>query len=479
MDGMDGRTTSHFATQPAAAAAAGTATALPNIEGLKIWFATYGCQMNFLDSELALGALGDNGCKKATSEEDADVILFNTCSVRQQAEDRVASNVGRLKARCKREPGLVVGLIGCMAQRDGQGLLDRFPHLKLVAGTREFQRLPELLSQLRGNPTQRVLAVGTDQPVVFNRRPSLRPEWWRAQVTVMRGCDHHCTFCIVPTVRGPEQDVPAETIIEECKMLVDDGVKEITLLGQNVDSWGRRLPDRRKAELGELLHDLDRELHPRGLERLYFITSHPSDFRQPLIDAMRDCPTVCEYLHLPVQSGSTPLLRAMRRGYTREQYLELMQRCREAVPDICIATDWIVGFPGETDDDFSQSLSLLEEVGFTQSFVFRYSVRPGTRAAERLEDDVPDDVKRERNQLMLAAQERSSARLNAARHGTMVEAMCEGASKRDAARMAGRTRGHQIVVWPGTAREFPEGELVKLRVVDSTPLVLVGEPVGE
>lgn len=444
------------------------------LTGLRIHFATFGCQMNFLDSELALGALLDHGCLPADTEDDADVVIFNTCSVRQHAEDRVASRVGQLQFRARREPDFVVGMIGCMAQRDGKALLNRFPHLRFVAGTRAFQNLPQLLMQLRDQPAQQLLALDTEQIVNFNRRVALRPEWYRAQITVMRGCDHHCTFCIVPTVRGREQDVEPELILEEARRLVDDGVREITLLGQNVDSYGRRLEPRFKKSLADLLAEMDRDLGPRGLQRIFFITSHPSDLRLDLLHAMRDCPTVCEYLHLPVQSGSTRVLRDMRRGYSREKYLEVIAQVRSIVPDACIATDWILGFPGETDDDFAQSLSLLEEVGFTQSFIFKYSPRPGTRSAEKMVDDVPDAVKKSRNAALLAAQEDRARRLNQARIGSTVEVICEGVSKKDQTRYVGRTRGHQLAVWPANG-ECAVGDIVKLRVVDATALTLIAD----
>ncbi len=446
-----------------------------SLAGLKVHVATYGCQMNVLDSELVVGGLVDAGSLPVESADEADVVLYNTCSVRQHAEDRVASQLGRMQHRCRREPNLIVGIIGCQAQRDGADLLRRFPHVRLVAGTRMFHRIPELVSTLQAQPEQRLIADNTDESVQFRRRVKIRPQWYKAQITVMRGCDHTCTYCIVPAVRGREVDVPAAEVLEEAKALVDDGVKELMLLGQNVDSWGRRLEP--KQNFGDLLALLDKELQPHGLERLFFITSHPSDLKMRILEAMRDCPTVCEYLHLPAQSGSSRQLRLMRRGYTREKYVEIVQKAREYVPSVSIASDFIVGFPGETEEDFEQSKTLIEEVGFTQSFIFKYSPRPGTRASEGMEDDVPEAEKKRRNNELIEVQLATQERLNQAKVGTVQQVLCEGPTKRDASRLGGRDRNHQMVVWPDDGDTHP-GELVWIHVDEATQLTLKGQRVA-
>jgi tRNA-2-methylthio-N6-dimethylallyladenosine synthase len=446
------------------------------LAGLRVHFETFGCQMNQLDSEVALGSLIDHGCQPAADADDADVILFNTCAVRQHSEDRVASRIGALKHAARERPELIIGMIGCQAQRDGEDLLRRFPHLRVVAGTRSFMRLPQLLRKAIDAPDEQLMDLDTELDVQFNRRVGVRPDPFRAQITIQRGCDHRCTYCIVPATRGRQVDVEPEQILDEAKRLVDDGVIDITLLGQNVDSYGRRLSPRFRSSLADLLYEMDRDLGPRGLRRVFFVTSHPSDLHFEVIEAMRDCETVCEYLHLPAQSGSDSQLRAMRRGYTFDKYIEIVERARSIVPGLSIASDFIVGFPGETDADFAKSVELVERVGFSQAYIFKYSPRPTTRSAEVMTDDVPIAVKKHRNNHLLAVQKANVHKQLLSRIGTTIPVLCEGTSKRDAGRLHGRTPGHQIVVWPDDGT--PVGRIVPVRIVDATQIVMVGERPG-
>lgn len=437
----------------------------------RVYFSTYGCQMNFLDSELAMDKLRKRGYLATPSMDDADVILFNTCAVRDHAEQKVLSHVGRLKPEMRHRPGLIVGVMGCQAQRDGENLLQKLPHVRLVVGTRAFPRLPEFIAELREDPRRRILALDMAEPVSFDRDITNRPDRHKAYLAIMRGCDHTCSYCIVPSTRGREQYRKPFDILEDGKRLVDDGVSEITLLGQNVNSYGRKT-DFRHHDLLELL---DRELHPRGLRRLLFITNHPRDLDTRVLDVMRDGPSLCPYLHLPVQSGSDRVLRAMKRGYTRERYLSVMAEARARVPEIGIATDFIVGFPTESDAEFEESLSLQDDVRFQGAFVFKYSPRPGTKSADEMEDDVPDAVKKERNQRMLARQRAHQLELNRARIGQIHEVFGDGPSKHDPTKQVGRTRQHQIVAWADT--QDRTGQYLQLRITNCTDLTLFAEPV--
>jgi tRNA-2-methylthio-N6-dimethylallyladenosine synthase len=420
-----------------------------------VFVEVFGCQMNKLDAELMASSLLDRGYAMTDRIDRAGVVLYVTCAVRQHAEDRVYSKIGRLRLRKERNPGLVVGLVGCIAQRDGPALLKRFPQLDIVCGTGEFLRIPDLIEEVR-----------------FRRDRNLGPLPAQAFVSVMRGCDQKCTFCVVPTTRGPEASRPVAEVVDEVRALVDRGVVEVTLLGQTVNSYGKGLAPGRGIGLHTLLAGLD---PIPGLERIRFITSHPRFMGASLIAAMADLEKVCEYLHLPVQSGSDRILRRMARGHTAARYRETIDRCRERIPGFTVATDFIVGFPGETDEDFEATRRLMEDIRFQGSFVFKYSPRPGTRAAEKMEDDVPERVKRERNAALLGAQERISGELNAARVGSVEEVLVEGVSKNDPSRLTGRTRGNSIVVFPGAPSDGLEGKLADVKIVASTPLTLIGE----
>ncbi|MFO7898401.1 MAG: tRNA (N6-isopentenyl adenosine(37)-C2)-methylthiotransferase MiaB [Planctomycetota bacterium] len=436
----------------------------PQRDPRQVCFITFGCQMNKLDSELAAGRFHQLGITTTPDPDRAGTIVINTCSVRKHAEDRALSNLGRFQAAKRRSPRLVLALMGCLAQKEGKRLLDRFPYLDVVCGTRQFTELPRLVARARREGER--LAATDETPVSIERKPGLRPDRFRAFVSIMRGCDSFCSYCVVPYVRGRETSRPPDEVEAEARRLVGDGCVEITLLGQNVDAYRHGGTD-----LAGLLERLD---GVAGLERLRFVTSHPKDISPRLLEAVAGLPSACEHLHMPAQSGSDRVLRAMNRGYTAGRYRELVAAARETVPGVEIASDFIVGFPGETDTDFEATVSLVRDCGFNQCFIFKYSPRPGTRAAA-MEDDVPTPVKKERNQALLAVQEAVGARRNRAKEGQTVEVLVEGPSKRDASRLSGRTRGNDIVVFPAPEESAPAaGERVAVRITDSTPLTLMG-----
>ena len=368
--------------------------------GPKVLIEVFGCQMNKLDAELTVGALRRAGYDFTDRDEEAAAILMVTCSIRDQAENRVHSHLGELALRKQLEPDLAVGVLGCMASREGQALLKRWPALDFVLGTRDFPQVARVLDEVRADRT-RIVAVDGDDKVSEERDIAVRPHKSRAFVTVMRGCDKRCTYCVVPKTRGNEVSRPMAEIFTEVQALVADGVKEITLLGQTVNAWGRG----EGRSLGELLaafEDLD------GLDRVRFITSHPEEMDDELIQAMASCTKAGLFLHLPPQSGSDAVLRRMARGYTADRYRQIIEQLRDAIPGVAIGADIIVGFCGETDEDFEATYRLMEDVRFSQAFLFRYSPRPDTPAFSHLVDDVPDQVKRERLARLMDLQQRQS-----------------------------------------------------------------------
>ena len=451
-------------------------------EGPSFHIVTFGCQMNKLDSELAAAELVARGYRSVDDPGRADVVLYYTCSVREHAENRVLSHLGSWRRRAEDDPRFVLGVLGCMAQRLGGELVRKFPYVKLVCGSRAFLRVPGHLEAIRAGEGP-IVDVGMDA-FTQCRRPALRPRRHSAYVSIMRGCDNYCAYCIVPYVRGREVSRPVEEVAGEVERLCEDGAAEITLLGQNVDSYGKGLtPPSRLSDL------LRRVAGTPGLRRLRFVTNHPRDVGDDLLRAVADLEPVCEHLHVPAQSGSSAVLARMRRGYTRERYLEIVESARRVVPGVEIASDFLVGFPGETDEDFEQTLSLMEEVRFQQSFIFKYSPRPGTLAA-RWPDDVPEAVKRERNQRLLEAQQRIDTERRGALVGTVAEVMVEGANPadREGRRLSGRTRGNDIVFFSqpalgaessaeenARAAEDMAGSVLSVRITGSTALTLFGE----
>ena len=433
----------------------------------KVFIHAFGCQMNKLDAELALGALRRAGYEEAATPEEADVLLYNTCSVRAHAEERVYSNVGKLKSLKRRNPRLIIGILGCMAQKEGAKIFERLPHVDLVCGTREFPRIAELIEVARRR-ARHLLACNEDVPVSEAREISVRPNRRQAFLGIMRGCDNYCAYCVVPFVRGPEISRPIEEVVDEARRLADDGCREITLLGQNVNSYGKSFIPSRNA-LADLLARLDKIT---GLARVRFVTSHPKDMSREILEAVRDLPTVCEHLHMPAQSGSGRVLAAMNRRYTARGYRDLVALARELVPGIAVASDFIVGFPGETEAEFDETAALVRDLRFQNSFIFKYSTRPGTAAA-KLADDVPWEEKRRRNIALLEIQAAVNLEENRKYIGQEVEVLVEGPSHRDASRLTGRfgPTGSSSSRGPKTLA----GELLRVRIESATALTLAGK----
>ncbi len=436
--------------------------------GPKVLLEVFGCQMNKLDAELMATALRRGGYDFTDRDEEADAVMLVTCSIRDQAEHRVHSHLGELAQLKQRRPELAVGVLGCMAQREGDALLKRWPSLDFVAGTRDFPAVADILDEVRADHT-RVLAIEGAPDVRTPRDPALRPHKARAFVSVMRGCHKRCTYCVVPKTRGDEVSRPMDDILTECRALVDDGVQELTLLGQTVNGWGRR-EGRSLGDLLAALQEMD------GLQRVRFITSHPEEMDDALIEAMAACPKAGLFLHLPPQSGSDAVLRRMARGYTVARYLQIVEQLRARVPGIELGGDIIAGFCGETEDDHQATLALLDAVRFSQAYIFRYSPRPGTPAWGRLDDDVPDEVKRRRLAELLTRQNEIMLERHRGMLGSVHEVLVEGASRRDATRLFGRTLAFDRIVFPGEP-EWVDA-LVSVQVNDATALTLSGERVA-
>lgn len=431
-----------------------------------VFFETFGCQMNKLDAELSLGLLQEEGYKIVDKIDEADVILFNTCSVRQHAEDKVYSHLGALKTLKKEHPEVIVGVLGCMAQKDGEGIFKRMPHVDLVCGTRMFSQLPELILKIR-NHGSHILAIDEDQIINIKRAVTYRPNINQSFVTIIRGCDTFCSYCIVPYVRGREISRTIGDIKEEVQALILNGCKEVTLLGQNINSYGKDLPG--SVTLGDLLSELN---GLDGLDRIKFVTSHPADVTREFIRTISCLEKVCKHLHMPAQSGSDQMLRGMRRGYTSGYYRELIHFARELIPQLTVVSDFIVGFPGETEEDFQETVRLMEDIRFQNCFIFKYSPRTGTKASE-LKDDIPDEVKRSRNLMLLGLQKRISLEENRKMIGNQVQVLVEGTSKSDPNRVSGRTRQNHIVVFNSSLNLV--GKLVDVVIHEVTDLTLYGE----
>lgn len=458
----------------------------------KLYLETVGCQMNVLDSELVVGSLRRQGYELVHQAADADVILFNTCSVRQHAEDKIYSALGRLRGHKRRHPGKILGVLGCMAQKDQDLIRRRAPHVDIVCGTGQLAQLPELIAEVeRTGAPQTALSLsrheGSRHVVEQSfesydplRDPSMRPSPFQAYVRIMIGCDKFCTYCIVPSVRGPEQSRHPEQLAAEVRQLAQEGCKEVTLLGQTVNSYKYDLGDGRRVRLSDLLariHDT------AGVERIKFITNFPRDMSDDLLDAVRDLPKVCAYLHVPAQSGCDEVLKRMKRMYTVEQYREMLHRCRERVPGVAISSDFIVGFCGETEASFERTCALVRDARFKNSFIFKYSPRPGTKGHELYADDVPEPVKKRRNNDLLAIQNRNSLADHLTHVGQTVEVLVEGPSKTAIKRgddtgpvqLTGRTRTDHIAVFDGNSRLI--GKTVQVEIREATSFTLFGQVV--
>jgi tRNA-2-methylthio-N6-dimethylallyladenosine synthase len=478
---------------------------------MKLYIETVGCQMNELDSELVVASLRKDGYELTTSAGEADTILFNTCSVRQHAEDKIYSALGRLKNAKREHPGKVIGVLGCMAQKDQSLIFKRAPYVDLVVGPGQLHQVPALVREIREQGTQRTQRLevslgrkdGSRTQIERShesfdplRDPAMRPTPYQAYVRIMIGCDKFCTYCIVPSVRGPEQSRSPHDILAESRQLASEGCREITLLGQTVNSYRYPEGDRtwRLSDLLASLHEIEE------IQRIKFVTNYPKDMTNDLLAAVRDLPKVSKYLHVPVQSGSNAVLQRMKRGYTVDEYREMLARTREWIPGVAVTSDFIVGFCGETEEEFQLTMDLVRESRFKNSFIFKYSERPGTKGAELFADDVPDDIKRRRNNELLALQNEISEEDNHTFLGQEVSVLVEGPSKaaekqaahdttKDEQRagasstpvfseqlqLTGRTHCDRIVVFTGNRRQI--GQTLPIVIYDANAHTLFGEVV--
>jgi tRNA-2-methylthio-N6-dimethylallyladenosine synthase len=426
----------------------------------KLHVITYGCQMNEYDSERVAGLLREHRYELTDNEADADLILVNTCAIREKAEDKVFSKLGELRALKAQRPELILGVMGCMAQLQQGVVQKRAPYVDLVFGSPAVARVAELVARAQ-RERRPILETGEAPLVKITARPPSASRL-KAYVTVMEGCEKHCTFCVVPRTRGRERSHPPEAVIAEVRGLVADGCREVTLLGQTVNAYGRDLtPPSDLAELFRRVNDVE------GLARIRFTTSNPYNLTPRLIAAMRDVPKVCECFHLPLQSGSDRVLARMNRGYTRAEYLGLIDALRDAVPDLALSTDLIVGFPGETEADFEMTLEMVERVQYDNVFVFRYSRRPGTPAAEMAEQ-IGEDVKARRNGRLLEVVTRVTAARSARLAGRTVEVLVDGTSRRNPGELSGRTRCNRVVNFDGGGR-VAMGDVVSVHVTGVMP----------
>ena len=439
----------------------------------RVYIETYGCQMNVSDSELMAGILTQNGHQTVPHLDDADVVLVNTCAIRENAETKVINRLTQLNHRKRRQPDLIIGVCGCMAQHLRDKLIDAAPYVDLVMGPDAYRDLPIALDSLARGVESHVSMTDRDPFVGLRLDKSedyadiapIRKEGIRAWLTIQRGCDKMCTFCIVPFVRGRERSLPLKLLVEDVEKLVDQGFKEVVLLGQTVNSYHDN-----SADFGDLLYAVG---DVNGLERVRFTSPHPADATDSMIDAMANSPSVCKHLHLPLQSGSTEVLERMRRTYTAEEYRNLVSKLRERIPDIAITTDVIVGFCGETEEEFQQTYEMMSDIRYDSAFMFKYSEREGTLAHKALPDDIPEQVKGERLKRIIELQEKISAEINTATVGNTVTVLVEGESRRDADKYHGKSDGFKTAVFPKADSNI--GEVVNVRVDNTTAHTLIGQ----
>lgn len=435
--------------------------------GKKYLIKTYGCQMNEHDTEIMAGLLQGMGYRPAMGESDADVILYNTCAVRENAEDKVFGEIGRLRPLKTMNPELVLGLCGCMAQEKGvqRMVQEKFPWVDLVFGTHNIHRLPQLLMAARQSQDT-VMEVWDRAASTVENLPKSRKEGIRAWVNVQYGCNKFCTYCIVPYTRGSERSRLPEDVVEEVQQLVAQGFKEITLLGQNVNDYGVDLGTASFADLLRKVNAIP------GIERIRFTTSNPWNFTDDVIAAIRECEHVVEHIHLPVQSGNNEVLKRMNRSHTREYYLSLVEKIRQAIPDVILTTDIIVGFPGETEEQFQDTLDLIKKVRFDNAFTFIYSPRENTPAAKQT-DLVSLEEKKARLQRLNEVQYAISLEKNQHLQGTVVEVLVEGESKTNSEVLAGRTRANKLVLFPGD--KSLTGRLISVKITEPQTWLLKGQ----
>jgi tRNA-2-methylthio-N6-dimethylallyladenosine synthase len=439
----------------------------------KLFIRTFGCQMNEYDSAKIADVLAEReGYESAGAPEDADLIVFNTCSVREKAQQKVFNDLGRVKHLKRARPGLMIAVGGCVASQEGGAIIDRAPYVDIVFGPQTLHRLPELMAQRRATGQPQV-DVRFPEIEKFDALPSPRAEGPTAYVSIMEGCSKYCSFCVVPYTRGEEVSRPFADVIAEVALLAEQGVKEVTLLGQNVNAWRGKVgaqtsagaPPADFAELLRYVAEID------GIERIRYTTSHPREFTQRLIDAHAELDKLAAHVHLPVQSGSDRVLAAMKRGYTTLEYRSIVRRLRQARPDVSVSSDLIVGFPGESEADFAATLKLAEELGFDASFSFVYSPRPGTPAAE-LADSTPPEEKLERLQRLQRLLERQARAVSAAMVGSVQRILVEGPSRKNPRELAGRTANNRVLNFSGSQRLV--GSFVNARVTEARPHSLRG-----
>ncbi len=444
----------------------------------RVYIKTYGCQMNERDSEAVAAQLIDRGYSIVDEEKSADIVLLNTCAVREQAEQKAIGKSGHLSRRKRNNPNFVLGLMGCMVQNRGTDLLERLPDLDLLVGTQKFHRVPQMLDQFIASqkgigPRPSTLVdleaeAGSEETI---REHTQDVDRVSAFVSIMQGCNMHCSFCIVPKTRGPERYRSMDSICAEIEELVARGTREVTLLGQIVNSYGmRQIPH--VDGISPFVQLLERINAIDGLERIRFTSPHPRGFQRDLVEAYGRLEKLMPYVHLPLQSGSDSMLKRMRRPYTRRRFLEIVTQLREVQPEICLSTDIIVGFPGETEEEFRATRDLFEEVGFDMAFIFKYSERSGTKSAE-MEDDVSAEVKGERNKILLDILGRSSLERNLAMVGTLQEVLIEGPARKGEGMFMGRNPGNRKVIVAANPRLV--GEVVPVRITGATVSILEGE----
>ncbi len=446
----------------------------------KLYIRTFGCQMNEYDSDRMADVLAHaEGTQKTDRIEDADIVLFNTCSVREKAQEKVFSDLGRVRALKRERPGLIIGVGGCVASQEGEAIVERAPYVDVVFGPQTLHRLPELIARRRetGRPQVDIRFPEIEK---FDRMPPARSEGASAFVSIMEGCSKYCSFCVVPYTRGHEISRPLDDVLVEIAGLAAQGVREITLLGQNVNAYrgalgepasgGSATRDARASADLALLLELVCEVP--GIERVRYTTSHPKEFTQRLIDAHAKLPKLAEHVHLPVQSGSDRVLAAMKRGYTVLEYKSIVRRLRAARPHLSLSSDFIVGFPGETRDDFERTLRLVEEIGFDASFSFLYSPRPGTPAAD-LADDTPATEKSERLQRLQSLIDAQARTISESMVGTVQRVLVEGLARRDDAELAARTSNNRVVNFEGSSVQI--GRYVDVRITEARAHSLRGE----
>ncbi|MEW5787362.1 MAG: tRNA (N6-isopentenyl adenosine(37)-C2)-methylthiotransferase MiaB [Pseudomonadota bacterium] len=441
----------------------------------KVFIRTFGCQMNEYDSDKMADVLSAcEGYEATDRPEDADLILFNTCSVREKAQEKVFTDLGMVRPLKQKNPNLLIGVGGCVASQEGAAIVQRAPYVDLVFGPQTLHRLPQLVEKRRATGRPQV-DISFPEIEKFDHLPPPRVEGASAFVSIMEGCSKYCTFCVVPYTRGEEVSRPLADVLAEVAGLAAQGVKEITLLGQNVNAYrGAMAEGAQSGDQADFALLLELVAQIPGVERLRFTTSHPREFTPRLIDAYTRIPKLVSHLHLPVQSGSDRILAAMKRGYTALEYKSIVRRIKAARPDLCLASDFIVGFPGETEDDFEATLKLIREVGFDASFSFVYSPRPGTPAAG-LADDTPAAVKSERLHRLQALIETQAAAISAAMVGSVQQVLVEGPSRKDPNELSGRTDNNRVVNFPAPPRLM--GQMVQVRITQALPHSLRGEVV--